>query len=148
MLEDSLYYERPDLLNRKEVGRFFLAVEARQLGGSVMVNSYGLFFRDLSDTEFSVFEVQDSGYITVKTDNDGEWDHHIPWTRVPSFKRGEMNRFVVLADQGEYTFMVNNEVVGRVDSLSIRDGLVAIFVSGRAESGVTYEFDNFQLYVP
>lgn len=146
--QEQIYTLVPLTTAGRHNDQFFLAVEARQIGGSTGINAYGLRFRSTSSDDFSIFEIQDNGYFSVKSSSDGQWSDNSPWTRDVSITHEEVNRLAILTDANGYRFFINGHQVLYLTNLSIIQGDVGLIVQGRAPKGVTYEFDNYQLYIP
>lgn len=142
------YFAEPSVVQSRSIDQIFLAVDARQLGGSTGDNNYGLIFRHVDEDNYTLFEVQDNGYAAVETLDHSNWDTNIPWTREPSIKPGEFNHLVVVTDHSGYQFLINNHLFGRVNTLPIIKATAGMFIYGRSSRGVSYEFDNLQIYVP
>lgn len=147
-VQEQIYTLVPLTTAGRHDAQLFLAAEARQIGGSTGTNAYGLRFRSTSSDDFSIFEIQDNGYFSVKSSTGGRWSDNSPWTRDESITHEEVNRLAILTDANGYRFFINGHQVLYLTNLSVIRGDAGLIVQGRAPKGVTYEFDNYQLYIP
>jgi hypothetical protein len=122
---------------------FYLAVDAQNAGDNVDAQ-YGLIFRNNDDAYF-YWEVIDTQYFRFFSYSGG-WNELIPSTYSDAIRPGEMNHLVVVSENDEYKFWINDQFVGEASGSFPSKGQagVAIGLSYEGEESVII-FDNFEL---
>lgn len=122
---------------------FYLAVDAQNAGDNIDAQ-YGLIFRNNDDVYF-YWEIIDTQYFRFFS-YDGEWNELIGSTYTEAIRPGEMNHLVVVSENDEYKFWINDQFVGQASSSypSFGNAGIAIGLSYEGEESIII-FDNFEL---
>lgn len=127
---------------------FYLSADARQLEGQ-LDNMYGLMYRLNPDRDRYFFGIRETQRFTLRQYLMNEWHTLIPPTYSPAIMPGEANRLVVVANGSSFTFCINQALVAEIENADITSGKAGFSYSLFNEGDeATFEFDNFQLYVP
>jgi type II secretory pathway pseudopilin PulG len=122
---------------------FYLAVDAQNAGDNVNAQ-YGLIFRNRDDAYFywEIIDTQNFRFFAY----DGDWNELIGSTYTEAIRPGEMNHLVVISENDEYNFWINNQFVGQASGSFPANGQagVAIGLSYEGEESIIL-FDNFEL---
>lgn len=122
---------------------FYLAVDAQNQGDNLEAQ-YGLIFREDEDTYF-YWEIVDTQYFRLFSYRN-EWIELIPSTYTEAIQPGALNHLVVLSENDEFQFWINDQFVGQASGSFPSKGQagVAIGLSYEGEESVII-FDNFEL---
>jgi hypothetical protein len=122
---------------------FYLAVDAQNLGDNIEAQ-YGLIFRENDDAYF-YWEISDTQYFRFFS-YQNEWIELIPSTFTDAIQPGAMNHFVVVSENDEFEFWINDQYVGEASGSypSAGQAGVAIGLSYEGEQSIII-FDNFEL---
>jgi hypothetical protein len=122
---------------------FYLAVDAQNIGDNIEAQ-YGLIFRNNDDAYF-YWEVIDTQYFRFFS-YDGGWNELIGSTYAEAIRPGETNHLVVVSENDEYKFWINDQFVGQAFGSYPSKGQagVAIGLSYDGDESVII-FDNFEL---
>jgi len=122
---------------------FYLAVDAQNTGDNINAQ-YGLIFRNDEDAYF-YWEVIDTQYFRFFSYN-GDWNELIGSTYSEAIHPGEVNHLVVVSENDEHMFWINNQFVGQASGSFPSSGQagVAIGLSYGDENSIII-FDNFEL---
>ncbi|MCB0036152.1 MAG: FHA domain-containing protein [Anaerolineales bacterium] len=129
-------------------------VEATQLAGT-LDNGFGMMFMvDIDRDDFYAFEVSGDGYTWIGR-CEGACQEDIVilvedgWVSTDVVQTGlnETNSLRVIVDQGNMTFFVNGQEVGRAYDVALTEGDIGLLVETLGEGGVKVRFDNFR-YTP
>lgn len=127
---------------------FYLAADVRQLEGQLS-GLYGLVYRRNPDDDRYFFGILDTQMFTLRQKFMNEWHTLIPPTYSPAVRPGEANRLVVIANGSSFTFCINQTLIAEIENADITLGEAGFSYSLFNEGDeATFEFDNFQLYVP
>ncbi len=122
---------------------FYLAVDA-QNGGDNIDAQYGLIFRNHEDAYFywEIIDTQSFRFFSYQN----EWIELIPSTYSDAIHPGEINHLVVLSENDEFRFWINDQYVGQASGSFPPNGQagVAIGLSYAGEESIII-FDNFEL---
>lgn len=129
-------------------------VEATQLAGT-LDNGYGMIFMaDTDADDFYAFEVSGDGFTWIgrcqaACQENIELLVGVGWEEAEMVKTGlnETNVLRVIVDQGNMTFFVNGQEVGRAYDVTFSEGDIGLLVETLGEGGVKVRFDNFR-YTP
>ncbi len=122
---------------------FYLAVDAQNLGNNIEAQ-YGLIFRE-NDGDYFYWEIIDTQNFRFFF-YQNEWVELIPSTYTEAIQPGEINHLVVLSENDEFQFWINDQYVGQASGSVPSSGKagVAIGLSYNGEES-TIVFDNFEL---
>ena len=136
----------PAVLNNEAFSDFYLTVEARQVSGDEDGN-YGVVFRRNSQGYY-LFRIRGDRQFRFSVRDEGEWATLIDWKETVAIRPGEMNKLAVLAQGADFTFFINDELVGEASDKRFDKGEVGLAI-GLADVGdkAVFEFDNFELRV-
>ncbi|MFC1997141.1 hypothetical protein ACFLXI_05975 [Chloroflexota bacterium] len=122
---------------------FYLAVDVQNTGDNNEAQ-YGLIFRENDDAYF-YWEVSDTQYYRFFS-YQNDWNELIPSTFTDAIRPGEKNHLVVVSENDEFKFWINDQFLGQASGNSPTKGQVGVAV------GLSYEgeesviiFDNFEL---
>lgn len=122
---------------------FYLAVDAQNLSANPEAQ-YGLIFRNDDDAYF-YWEVNDTQQFRLFL-YQNNWRELIPITFSDAIRPGAMNHLVVVSENDEFKFWINDQFVGQVHGRLPSRGQVGVAI------GLSYEgeqstiiFDNFEL---
>ena len=122
---------------------FYLAVDAQNLGDNVDAQ-YGLIFRENDDAYFywEIIDTQNFRFFSYQN----EWIELIPSTYTDAIQPGAMNHLVVVSEDDDFQFWINDQYVGQASGSFPSKGQVGVAI------GLSYEgeestiiFDNFEL---
>jgi len=122
---------------------FFLAADVQNIGENIDAQ-YGLIFRENDDAYF-YWEIADTQYYRFFS-YQNEWIELIPSTYTDAIQPGVMNHLVVVSENDEFKFWINDQFVGQASGSFPSKGQVGVAI------GLSYEdeesiiiFDNFEL---
>ena len=126
----------------------YITAQARKVSGPRDAE-YGLVFR-VQDEKQLFFSIQDSGSVQVYTrDAMGDWGDLLFTGRSNNINVGDTNQLVVFVQGNNYTFCVNQYVVGEVNNSDYPYGESGIAVELRkANDEASFEYDDYMIYVP
>jgi hypothetical protein len=113
------------------------------------VGEYGLIFRQTSDDDYYLFEVNGSNEYALYLHSLDGWEVLIDLTAHPAISTNSPNKFEVIAKGAYFAFNINDTFVADYSDERLSQGAVGILV-GLTNSGeeATWEFDDFELRVP
>lgn len=113
------------------------------------VGEYGLIFRQVSDNDYYLFEVNGSNEYALFLHSVDSWEALIDWTANPAISTNDPNRLEVIAKGAYFVFNINDTFVADYSDERLSQGAVGILV-GLSNPGdeATWEFDDFELRVP
>ena len=125
-------------------------VEATQIDGPID-NGYGMIFMaDMEADNFYVFEVSGDGFVWIglcEAACQGDITNLVnsDWFESSAVRQGlnDTNTLRVDVNQGNMTFFVNGQEVGRGFDDTLTNGDVGILVETIGAGGVRVQFDNF-----
>jgi hypothetical protein len=127
---------------------FYLTVSILQDSQSG-VGEYGLVFRQISDEDYYLFEVNGSNEYALFLHWADGWEPLIDWTPHPAIATGSLNRLEVIAHGAEFTFMINNVNVAGYSDERFPQGAVGLAAGlANKDETATWEFDDFMLRAP
>lgn len=129
-------------------------VEATQLAGP-LDNGYGLLFMaDPAEGNFFLFEVSGDGFVQIaRCRGSCETEQEILvgtfWEESAAVLQGinQTNVLRVTADEGNLTFWVNEQEVGRAYDVTFTEGEIGVLVETLGAGDVKVRFDNYR-YTP
>lgn len=122
---------------------FYLAVDAQNLGDNVDAQ-YGLIFHEEDDAYFywEIIDTQHFRFFSYQN----SWIELIPSTYTEAIRPGAMNHLVVMSENNEFQFWINDQFVGQANGSYPMQGQAGVAI------GLSYEgeesfiiFDNFEL---
>ncbi len=130
------------------VSDFYLSSSIQQSSQSDS-GEYGLIFRQTSDEDYYLFEVNASNQYALYLHSADGWEVLIDWTPHPSISADGPNRLEVIGQGTYFAFNINNEFVADYSDERLSQGAVGLLV-GLSNPGdtATWEFDDFVLRVP
>lgn len=113
------------------------------------VGEYGLIFRQTSDNDYYLFELNGSGEYALFLNSADNWEALIDWTAHPSISAEGPNQLEVIAQGSYFAFDINDTFVADYSDERLSQGAVGILV-GLSNPGdeATWEFDDLELRVP
>ena len=137
--------------NGRVTGDGTYQVEATQVGGT-LDNGYGmLFMADPAQGNFYLFKVSGDGYVQLarcrsSCESEFELLGSNRWEESAAVLQGlnQTNVLRVTAEQGNLTFFVNDQPVGRAADATFARGEVGVVVETLGEAGVKVRFDNLR----
>jgi hypothetical protein len=125
---------------------FYLAVDAQNIGDNINAQ-YGLIFRE-NDDSYYYWEIIDTQYYRFFSYNNG-WNELIPSTYSEAILPGELNHLVVVSENDQFEFWINDQFVGQASGSFPSNGQVGVAI-GLSYDGenCTIIFDNFELRAP
>jgi hypothetical protein len=127
---------------------FYLKVSAQQ-NSQPSQGEYGLVFRQTSDDDYYLFEVNGSNEYALYLHSAGGWEALIDWTPHPAVLASEPNLLEVYAQGTYFVFNINSTFVADYSDERLSQGAVGLLV-GLSNPGeeATWEFDDFELWAP
>jgi hypothetical protein len=127
---------------------FYLSASIQQTSQPGL-GEYGLVFRQSSDEDYYLFEVNGSNQYALYLHSADGWEILIDWTPHPAISTGSPNRLEVVAKGAYFAFSINDEFVAEYSDERLSQGAVGLLV-GLSNPGeeATWEFDDFMLRVP
>ncbi len=86
--------------------------------------------------------------MDVELLRDNEWIRLLDWTETSLVHPGERNQLAVLAEGTHYKFFINGELAHELDDDQLSGGAFGLGVDVWDVEGITFEFDNLQVYEP
>jgi len=127
---------------------FYLSASIRQTS-QPDVGEYGLVFRQSSDGDYYLFEVNGSNQYALYLHTADGWETLIDWTPHPAISAGSPNRLEVIAQGAYFAFSINDAFVGDYSDERLSQGAVGLLVGlSNPEEEATWEFDDFVLRMP
>jgi hypothetical protein len=113
------------------------------------LGEYGLVFRQTSDEDYYLFEVNGSNQYALYLHSADGWEILIDWTHHPVISTGTPNRLEVVAQGTYFACIINDEFVADYSDERLSQGAVGLLV-GLSNPGeeATWEFDDFVLRAP
>ena len=131
------------------------AVTDFSLSASIQQNSqpesgeYGLVFRQSSDDDYYLFEVNGSNQYALYLHSVDGWENLIDWTPHPAISEGNPNKLEVIAQGAYFAFRINDAFVADYNDERLSQGAVGLLVGlSNPEEEATWEFDDILLRVP
>jgi hypothetical protein len=137
--------------NGRETGDGSYQVEATQVAGT-LDNGYGLLFMvDPAQADFYLFKVSGDGYVQLarcrsSCETEFELLGSTRWEESAAVLQGlnQTNVLRVTAENGNLTFTVNGQEVGRAADVTFTRGEAGVVVETLGEAGVKVRFDNLR----
>lgn len=109
----------------------------------------GLVFRQSSDEDYYLFEVNGSNQYALYLHSANGWETLIDWTPNPAISAGNPNRLEVIARGAYFTFSINDSFVADYIDKRLSKGAVGLLVGlSNPDEEATWEFDDFLLRIP
>jgi len=131
------------------------AVTDFYLSASIQQNSQpdlgecGLVFRQSSDGDYYLFEVNGSNRYALYLHSADGWETLIDWTLHPAISAGGPNRLEVIAQGAYFAFSINDEFIADYSDERLSQGAVGLLVGlSNPDEEATWEFDDFMLRIP
>ncbi len=129
---------------------FVLEVDVTQLAGDPE-SSFGILFRKTGD-QFYRFDITGSGLFVMERHNaDGSWTRFFDdWRDTEAVKQGisVTNRLKVMAQGGDLSFYVNDQLLQQVNDASYAGGQIALDAGTFGRPGLQVAFDNVVIRRP
>jgi len=127
---------------------FYLSASIQQ-DSQPGVGEYGLIFRQTSDEDYYLYEVNGSNQYALFLHSADGWESLIDWTTHPAILAGSPNRLEVIAQGAYFIFNINDAHVADYNDERIPQGAVGLAVGlANPEETATWEFDDFMLRAP
>jgi hypothetical protein len=109
----------------------------------------GLVFRQSSEEDYYLFEVNGSNQYALYLHSADGWETLIDWTPHAAISAGDPNRLEVVAQGAYFAFIINDAFVADYSDERLPQGAVGLLV-GLSNPGdeAIWEFDDFMLRVP
>lgn len=137
-----VWWVRPDMATYAD---FLLSVTAKQVD-SPEIGEHGLIFRQTTEEDYYLFELDGAGNYAFFIKYNGEWENLLDWKYSPEIKLGDDNRLAVIASGDEFLFYINDVFVDatRDDRLEAGKAGLLIGLSDSEQEG-SWEFDDFEI---
>jgi hypothetical protein len=138
----------------EDFGDGIYELEATQVAGT-LDNGFGMMFKvNVENDDFYAFEVSGDGYTWIGQCVAACQENIIllvgdGWVLTEAVKTGlnQTNVLRVIVDEGNMTFFVNGQEIGRAYDVTLTSGEIGLLVETLGEGGVKVRFDNFR-YTP
>lgn len=128
---------------------FVAEVDGRQRAGPAD-GSYGLLFRVQDPQRFYRFSITSNGLYVIERHNpDGSWTRLVAdWIPTEAINQGlnVANRLKIIANGPEFTFYVNDILLGQVSDTAYADGAIALSAGTFGGDALQVSFDDLVIY--
>ena len=141
-VENWVHYTTPIL---DPVGDFYLSVDVDFIDPNQGMEA-GLVLRQQGNNYYT-FGINQlpSEYVFAEL-NEGSWNNEIDYTRVAAFLPGSRNTLTVVAEETEFCFFINNQLVGTVQDDTLPFGNIGVYLfTFEPDTSYTVTFDNLML---
>lgn len=131
-----------------ELSDFYAAVEAQQFS-EMEIGEFGLIIRATDDDRYYLFEITQAGLYGIYYHVPGEWETLVDWTDTDLIQVENSNHLAVVAVGPEFHFLINGQVVARINDDRLPQGQTGVLVGlSNPDEQATWEFDDFEIRQP
>jgi len=125
-----------------------VSVDTRVLDGP-LDNEYGILIHQQDEQAFLAFSLSADGYVRAAKYQDAMWQVlGADWMPVDVIRQGQAENYIsVTANEGHYSFSINDEIVLEIEDSSFRKGRIGLYAGSLTEGGVVVAFDNLEVNV-
>lgn len=127
---------------------FYYTIDVQKVD-SPTSSDLGIFFREVDDSNFYAYSVNDStGEFVVYTVVDNDWQELVPWTSNTAVRIGRVNKLGVAAEGENLRFYINDRLVAETNDSTFSSGIIGLTISTYSVNDeATFQFDNLELRV-